>query len=164
MLMGPFSSPVPARYVRHSQMCPQLDVSDKNDQKSRDMSDKARFVRQKWQKTAGYVRQKYFVFCWRFPEKTQIIPMCIHQAHACTLLLSSNMQLETYVAQLSSVLYYVLNKNGCIIWISRFKSHYKRLEVIIVSCQTHLAFCFHFCLTLSVGHIWRFFFFFVGHI
>ena len=38
---------VPARYVRHSQMCPQLDVSDKNDQKSRDMSDTARFVRQK---------------------------------------------------------------------------------------------------------------------
>ena len=107
-------------------MCPQLDVSDKNDQKSRDMSDKARFVRQKLQKTAGYVRQKYFVFCWRFPEKTQIIPMCIHQAHACTLLLSSNMQLETYVAQLSSVLYYVLNKNGCIIGISRFKSHSKR--------------------------------------
>ena len=25
--------PVPARYVRHSQMCPQLDVSDKNDKK-----------------------------------------------------------------------------------------------------------------------------------
>ena len=98
------------------------------------------------------------MFCWRFPEKTQIIPICIHQAHACTLLLSSNMQLETYVAQLSSVLYYVLNKNGCIIGISRFKSHSKRLEVIIVSCQTHLAFCFHFCLTLSVGHICRFFF------
>ena len=39
--------PVPARYVRHSQMCPQLDVSDKNDQKMQDMSDKARFVRQK---------------------------------------------------------------------------------------------------------------------
>ena len=39
--------PVPARYVRHSQMCPQLDVSDKNDQKTQDMSDKARFVRQK---------------------------------------------------------------------------------------------------------------------
>ena len=38
---------VPARYVRHSQMCPQLDVSDKNDQKTQDMSDKARFVRQK---------------------------------------------------------------------------------------------------------------------
>ena len=38
--------PVPARYVRHSQMCPQLDVSDKNDQKTQDMSDKARFVRQ----------------------------------------------------------------------------------------------------------------------
>ena len=32
--------PVPARYVRHSQMCPQLDVSDKNDQKTQDMSDK----------------------------------------------------------------------------------------------------------------------------
>ena len=39
--------PVPARYVRHSQMCPQLDVSDKNDQQTQDMSDKARFVRQK---------------------------------------------------------------------------------------------------------------------
>ena len=38
---------VPARYVRHDQMCPQLDVSDKNDQKTQDMSDKARFVRQK---------------------------------------------------------------------------------------------------------------------
>ena len=38
---------VPARYVRHIQMCPQLDVSDKNDQKTQDMSDKARFVRQK---------------------------------------------------------------------------------------------------------------------
>ena len=40
------AGPVPARYVRHSQMCPQLDVSDKNDQKTQDMSDKARFVRQ----------------------------------------------------------------------------------------------------------------------
>ena len=39
--------PVPARYVRHGQMCPQLDVSDKNDQQTQDMSDKARFVRQK---------------------------------------------------------------------------------------------------------------------
>ena len=38
---------VPSRYVRHSLMCPQLDVSDKNDQKTPDMSDKARFVRQK---------------------------------------------------------------------------------------------------------------------
>ena len=38
--------PVPARYVRHSQMCPQLDRSDKNDKKSQicptklDVSDK----------------------------------------------------------------------------------------------------------------------------
>ena len=39
--------PVPARYVRHSQMCPQLDVSDKNVQKTQDISDKARFVRHK---------------------------------------------------------------------------------------------------------------------
>ena len=39
--------PVPARYVRHGQMCPQLDVSDKNDKKMQDMSDKARFVRHK---------------------------------------------------------------------------------------------------------------------
>ena len=39
--------PVPARYVRQSQMCPQLDVSDKNDKKTQDMSDKARRVRQK---------------------------------------------------------------------------------------------------------------------
>ena len=38
---------VRARYVRHSQMCLKLDVSDKNDQKTQDMSDKARFVRQK---------------------------------------------------------------------------------------------------------------------
>ena len=39
-------SPVPARYVRQSQMCPQLDMSDKNDQKGKicptklDVSDK----------------------------------------------------------------------------------------------------------------------------
>ena len=85
-----YVGPVPARYVRHSQMCPQLDVSDKNDKKPQDMSD-----------------NNYFVFCWHFPEKTLIIPMRIHQAHACTLL---NMQLDTYVAQLPSVLYYVLNK------------------------------------------------------
>ena len=38
---------VPARYVRQSQMCPQLDMSDKNDQKTQDMSDKARCVEQK---------------------------------------------------------------------------------------------------------------------
>ena len=37
---------VPARYVRQSQMCPQLDMSDINDQKMHDMSDKARCVRQ----------------------------------------------------------------------------------------------------------------------
>ena len=46
VVIGPTVGPVPARYVRHSQMCPQLDVSDKNDQKTQDMSDKARFVRQ----------------------------------------------------------------------------------------------------------------------
>ena len=38
---------VPARYVRQSQLCPQLDVSDKNDKKTQDMSDRARYVRQK---------------------------------------------------------------------------------------------------------------------
>ena len=36
--------PVPARYVRQSQLCPQLDVSDKNDKKTQDMSDRARYV------------------------------------------------------------------------------------------------------------------------
>ena len=36
--------PVPARYVRQSQLCPQLDVSDKNDKKTQDMSDIARYV------------------------------------------------------------------------------------------------------------------------
>ena len=40
-------TPVPARYVRQSQLCPQLDVSDKNDKKTQDMSDRARYVRQK---------------------------------------------------------------------------------------------------------------------
>ena len=35
---------VPARYVRQSQLCPQLDVSDKNDKKTQDMSDRARYV------------------------------------------------------------------------------------------------------------------------
>ena len=49
--------PVPARYVRQSQMCPQLDMSDKNEKKTQDMSDKARCVRQKLQKIARYVRQ-----------------------------------------------------------------------------------------------------------
>ena len=49
--------PVPARYVRQSQMCPQLDMSDKNDKKRQDMSDKARCVRQKIHKIARYVRQ-----------------------------------------------------------------------------------------------------------
>ena len=49
--------PVPARYVRLSQMCPQLDMSDKNEKKTQDMSDKARCVRQKLQKIARYVRQ-----------------------------------------------------------------------------------------------------------
>ena len=48
---------VPARYVRQSQICPQLDMSDKNDQKTHDMSDKARCVRQKFKKIARYVRQ-----------------------------------------------------------------------------------------------------------
>ena len=43
---------VPARYVRHSQMCPQLDMSDKNDKKTHDMSDKTRCVRQKFNKIA----------------------------------------------------------------------------------------------------------------
>ena len=71
---------VPARYVRHSQMCPQLDVSDKNDQKTQDMSDKND------KKPQDMSDNNYFVFCWHFPEKTLIIPMRIHQAHACTLL------------------------------------------------------------------------------
>ena len=41
------ASPVPARYVRQSQLCPQLDVSDKNVKKTQDMSDRARYVLQK---------------------------------------------------------------------------------------------------------------------
>ena len=41
--------PVPARYVRQSQLCPQLDMSDKNCNKKQDMSDRARYVRQKLQ-------------------------------------------------------------------------------------------------------------------
>ena len=49
--------PVPARYVRQSQICPQLDMSDKNDKKTHDMSDKARCVRQKFNNIAWYVRQ-----------------------------------------------------------------------------------------------------------
>ena len=102
--------PVPARYVRHSQMCPQLDVSDKNDKKTQDMSDKPRFVRQELRKTAGYVRQQIVCVLLVFSLKTQIIPIRIHQAHACTLLLSSNLWLETYLAQLPGVLYYVLTK------------------------------------------------------
>ena len=44
--------PVPARYVRQSQICPQLDMSDKNDKKTHDISDKARCVRQKFNKIA----------------------------------------------------------------------------------------------------------------
>ena len=56
-LFTEYIGPVPARYVRQSQMCPQLDMSDKNDQKTQDMSDKARCVRQKLQKIARYVRQ-----------------------------------------------------------------------------------------------------------
>ena len=51
------TGPVPARYVRQSQICPQLDMSDKNDQKTHDMSDKARCVRQKFKKITRYVRQ-----------------------------------------------------------------------------------------------------------
>ena len=38
--------PVPARYVQHSQMSPQLDMSDTNDKKTQDISDKVRCVRQ----------------------------------------------------------------------------------------------------------------------
>ena len=52
-----YVGPVPARYVRQSQMCPQLDMSDKNERKTQDMSDKARCVRQNLQKIARYVRQ-----------------------------------------------------------------------------------------------------------
>ena len=49
-------SPVPARYVRHSQMCPHLDMSDKIDKQMQDMSDKAKCVRQKLQQIAIYAR------------------------------------------------------------------------------------------------------------
>ena len=89
-------------------------MSDRNDQKTQDMSDKAIFVCQKRQKNAGYVRQKIVCVLLVFPLKTQIIPIRIHEADVCTLLLSSNVcKLESYVAQLPSVLYrvyYVLNK------------------------------------------------------
>ena len=46
---------VPARYVRHSQMCRQLDMSFKKAKKT-DISDKARCVRQLFFKIARYVR------------------------------------------------------------------------------------------------------------
>ena len=42
---------VPSRYVRQSQMWPRLDMSDKNDHKTQDMSDKARCVRQNYNKS-----------------------------------------------------------------------------------------------------------------
>ena len=48
---------VPARYVRQSQMCPQLDMYDKNERNTQDMSDKARCVRKNLHKIARYVRQ-----------------------------------------------------------------------------------------------------------
>ena len=64
-MIASYVGPVPARYVRHSQLCPQLDVSekittkrkicptepdmsDKNDNKMQDMSDIARYVRQQF--------------------------------------------------------------------------------------------------------------------
>ena len=73
--------PVPARYVRHGQMCPQLDVSDKNDQKTQDMSDKARCVRQKWQTTAGYVRQKNSLYFVGFFLKKRRLYPCAYIKH-----------------------------------------------------------------------------------
>ena len=65
---------VPARYVRHSQMCPQLDVSDKTDEKRKicptklDMSDKNEKTRNMSDR-ARYARYKLFGFFLRFPEK-----------------------------------------------------------------------------------------------
>ena len=51
-IYGGGSGLIPARYVRHSQMCPQLDMSDKKDKKTKDMSDKSRCVRQQLQKNS----------------------------------------------------------------------------------------------------------------
>ena len=63
---------VPARYVRHSQMCPQLDVSDKTDQKRKicptklDMSDKNEKKTRNMSDRARYARYKLFVFFFAF--------------------------------------------------------------------------------------------------
>ena len=74
-------------------ICPtKLDLSDKNDKEPQNMSDK-----------------KYFVFCWRFPEKTQIITMRMHQEHHARCFYQVSCTYRHYVAQLPSVLYYVLN-------------------------------------------------------
>ena len=71
------SRPVPARHARHSQMCPQLDVFDITDQKPQDVSDKARYVRQKWKKNRKICPtcraidmsdENYLCFCLRFPS------------------------------------------------------------------------------------------------
>ena len=48
--------PVPARYVRHSQMCPQLDVFDKNETQTQDMSDANEQKPQYMSDRARYVR------------------------------------------------------------------------------------------------------------
>ena len=64
------NGPVPARYVRQGQMCPQLDVSDKNDKQKRKICPTKLYLSDKNEKKHRRTCQnkKYFVFCWRFPE------------------------------------------------------------------------------------------------
>ena len=76
--------PVPARYIRHSQMWPQLDVSDKNEKKMQEMSDRAR-----------YVRHQLFAFSSRFPEKGTHTCAYITHMHASTL--QACIRLSSYI-------------------------------------------------------------------
>ena len=55
------------------EICPtELDLSDKNDNKTQDMSDRGRYVRQKLHKNARYVRHKLNYVGQDLPEKIVI--------------------------------------------------------------------------------------------
>ena len=150
---------VPARYVRQSQMCPQLDMSDKNDQKTQDMSDKARCVRQKsqdmsdrcvrqkWKKNARYVWRDTSTTSKRLEWLLNLLIPIIHPFYST----HNTIHLE-FVPYMTLTKCYLIKANvhACA-WCMRmgvicvFQENANETQTIY--CRTYPAVFWHFCRT-----------------
>ena len=162
---------VPARYVWQSQMCPQLDMSDINDQKTHDMSEKARCVRQKSQNISRYARQmktKCKICLTGHNYNFQAIRMAFKPTYSnYTSIFSTHntIHLEIVPHNMSLTTCYLITclmyAHGYNLRFSEKRQQNTHYFLSDISC----VFFFHFSdKSRFVGHILRLLVIFVGHI